>query len=77
MILGRIIFGIGSESLTVSQTSIVSIWFRNKELAFALSLNFSLPKLGIISKLFILLIKIIIRFFLKFFINSKILQLLF
>ena len=46
MLLGRIIFGIGSESLTVSQTSIVSMWFKNQELAFALSLNFSIPKLG-------------------------------
>lgn len=46
MLLGRIIFGIGSESLTVSQTSIVSMWFKNQELAFALSLNFSTPKLG-------------------------------
>lgn len=46
MLLGRIVFGIGSESLTVSQTSIVSMWFKNQELAFALSLNFSIPKLG-------------------------------
>ena len=46
MIVGRIVFGIGSESLTVSQTSIVSMWFKNQELALALSLNFSIPKLG-------------------------------
>jgi hypothetical protein len=39
MILGRFIFGLGGESLAVSQTSITTLWFQGKELAFALGMS--------------------------------------
>ncbi|KAI8812456.1 major facilitator superfamily domain-containing protein [Cladochytrium replicatum] len=46
MYIGRIIFGIGGESLSVSQTQITTKWFRGKELAFALGVNLCLARLG-------------------------------
>ena len=46
MIVGRIVFGLGGESLTVAQSTIVSQWFKGKELAFALGFNVSIARLG-------------------------------
>ena len=46
MIVGRIIFGMGGESMGVAQSSIVSVWFKGKELAFALGVNMSISRLG-------------------------------
>lgn len=37
---------LGGECLSVSQSSVVSKWFRGKELAFALGLNLSVSRLG-------------------------------
>ena len=39
ILLGRFIFGLGGESLCVSQSAIVSIWFKEKQLAIALETN--------------------------------------
>ncbi|KAJ3060584.1 hypothetical protein HK102_009433, partial [Quaeritorhiza haematococci] len=46
MYLGRAVFGIGGESLSVAQTTMTTKWFRGKELAFALGLNLSIARLG-------------------------------
>lgn len=46
MLAGRVIFGLGGESLSVSQSAIVSKWFKGKELAFALAVNISVSRLG-------------------------------
>lgn len=46
MLAGRGIFGAGGESMSVAQSSIVSVWFKGKELAFALGLNLSVARLG-------------------------------
>jgi MFS family permease len=46
MLLGRVVFGLGGESLSVSQSAIVSKWFKGKELAFALAVNISVSRLG-------------------------------
>lgn len=46
MIAGRVLFGMGGECMCVAQSSIVSIWFKGKELAFALGLNLSVSRLG-------------------------------
>eukprot|EP00331_Platyophrya_macrostoma_P028451 CAMPEP_0176444524 /NCGR_PEP_ID=MMETSP0127-20121128/23114_1 /TAXON_ID=938130 /ORGANISM="Platyophrya macrostoma, Strain WH" /LENGTH=462 /DNA_ID=CAMNT_0017830049 /DNA_START=22 /DNA_END=1410 /DNA_ORIENTATION=+ len=46
MIIGRVVFGLGGESLSVAQSAIVSKWFRGKELAFALGFNISVARLG-------------------------------
>ncbi|KAI8836272.1 major facilitator superfamily domain-containing protein [Chytriomyces cf. hyalinus JEL632] len=46
MHLGRIIFGLGGESLSVAQTRITTKWFKGKELAFALGINLSVSRLG-------------------------------
>jgi len=46
MIAGRVIFGMGGESMSVAQSSIISVWFKGKELAFALGLNLSVARLG-------------------------------
>lgn len=46
MIAGRVIFGMGGECMCVAQSSIVSVWFKGKELAFALGVNMSISRLG-------------------------------
>lgn len=46
MIAGRVVFGMGGESMQVAQSSIVSAWFKGKELAFAMGLNLSIGRLG-------------------------------
>merc|ERR1711988_509018 len=46
MIAGRVVFGVGGESMQVAQSSIISVWFKGKELAFALGLNLSIARLG-------------------------------
>jgi MFS family permease len=46
MIAGRVIFGTGGESMSVAQSAIVSVWFKGKELAFALGVNMSISRLG-------------------------------
>jgi MFS family permease len=45
-IIGRVIFGLGAESLNVCQSTIVSRWFIGKELALALGINISISRLG-------------------------------
>lgn len=46
MLLGRVIFGLGGESLTVAQARLVTEWFRGKELALAIGLNLSVARFG-------------------------------
>jgi MFS family permease len=43
---GRLIFGAGSESLVVAQLTIMSKWFRGKELALAFGISLTLSRLG-------------------------------
>jgi MFS family permease len=46
MATGRLIFGLGSESLIVAVTTALARWFRGKELSFAFGLNLTLARLG-------------------------------
>jgi len=46
MYLGRIIFGCGGENMNVANSAILSMWFKDKELAFAFGLNLSISRLG-------------------------------
>ena len=46
MLLGRTVFGIGSESLIVAQQSILAKWFKGKELALAFGLSLTFSRLG-------------------------------
>ena len=46
MIVGRVVFGLGGESLGVTQSTLVAKWFGDKELAFALGLNIAISRLG-------------------------------
>ncbi|KAJ3410766.1 hypothetical protein HDV05_003268 [Chytridiales sp. JEL 0842] len=46
MHFGRVLFGIGGESLQVAQSRITTKWFKGKELAFALGVNLSVARLG-------------------------------
>lgn len=46
MLVGRSIFGLGGESMSVTQSAIVTKWFKGKELAFALAVNISVARLG-------------------------------
>ena len=46
MAAGRLVFGIGAESLIVAVTTIMGKWFKGKELSFAFGLNLTLARLG-------------------------------
>jgi len=46
MAAGRLIFGIGAESLIVAVTTAIARWFRGKELSFAFGLNLTIARLG-------------------------------
>lgn len=44
--LGRAVFGFGGESLSVAQSTLLSLWFRGKEMALAMGINLSVARLG-------------------------------
>ena len=43
ILIGRMLFGLASESLVTAQASFVSFWFKGKELAFALGIAITFP----------------------------------
>ena len=49
MVAGRLIFGLGAESLIVAITTILAKWFKGKELSFAFGINLSIARLGSIA----------------------------
>ncbi|KAI8801185.1 major facilitator superfamily domain-containing protein, partial [Cladochytrium replicatum] len=49
MLVGRGVFGIGGECISVVQAAITTQWFRGKEVAFALGLNLCIARLGSVS----------------------------
>ncbi len=46
MYFGRIVFGMGSESMIVAQSAIVARWFTGKELALAFGITLTVSRLG-------------------------------
>jgi predicted MFS family arabinose efflux permease len=46
MAAGRLIFGMGSESLIVAITTVIAKWFKGKELSLAFGLNLTVARLG-------------------------------
>ncbi len=46
MAAGRLVFGIGAESLIVSVTAAIARWFKGKELSFAFGVNLTIARLG-------------------------------
>ena len=46
MASGRLIFGLGAESLIVAVTTAVAKWFRGKELSFAFGINLMIARFG-------------------------------
>ena len=46
MATGRLVFGLGAESLIVAITTIIARWFKGKELSFAFGLNLTIARLG-------------------------------
>ncbi|HZQ23696.1 MAG TPA: MFS transporter [Terriglobales bacterium] len=46
MASGRLIFGLGAESLIVAVTTATAKWFRGKELSFAFGINLMISRLG-------------------------------
>jgi MFS family permease len=46
MATGRLIFGMGAESLIVAITAAVAKWFKGKELSFALGINLMIARVG-------------------------------
>jgi MFS family permease len=43
---GRVLFGIGSESMIVAQSAITARWFKDKELAMAFGITLTIARLG-------------------------------
>lgn len=46
MASGRLIFGLGAESLIVAVTTAIAKWFKGKELSFAFGINLTIARLG-------------------------------
>src|SRR6202451_359322 len=46
MAIGRLIFGMGAESLNVAVVTALARWFKGKELSFAFGLNLTASRLG-------------------------------
>jgi len=46
MAVGRLVFGMGAESLIVAVTTLLAKWFRGKELSFAFGINLTIARLG-------------------------------
>ena len=46
MLIGRVVYGFGGESLGVANSAVLAEWFKGKELAFAFGLNLSVARLG-------------------------------
>ena len=46
MATGRLIFGLGAESLIVSVTTAIAKWFKGRELSFAFGVNLTIARLG-------------------------------
>ena len=45
-LLGRCTFGLGGESLNVSSLAMIALWFKGKELAFAMGIVICVSRLG-------------------------------
>ena len=46
MILGRIVYGLGGENLTITTSAFIGQWFKGKELAFALGVDISAARIA-------------------------------
>jgi MFS family permease len=46
MAAGRLIFGLGAESMIVAITTVIAQWFKGKQLSFAFGLNLTVARLG-------------------------------
>jgi len=46
MVAGRLVFGLGAESLIVAVTTAIAKWFKGKELSFAFGINLTIARLG-------------------------------
>src|SRR5256886_1199841 len=46
MIAGRVVLGLGAESMTVAVVTALAKWFKGKELSFAFGINLTLSRLG-------------------------------
>ncbi len=49
MLVGRLVFGFGGESISVAQSAMIERWFREGELALALGVGLSVARLGSVS----------------------------
>jgi MFS family permease len=45
MAAGRLVFGLGAESLIVAVTTAIAKWFKGKELSFAFGMNLTIARL--------------------------------
>jgi MFS family permease len=46
MAAGRLVFGVGAESLIIAVTTLLAKWFRGKELSFAFGVNLTIARMG-------------------------------
>ena len=50
MAAGRLIFGLGAESLIVAVTTAIAKWFRGKELSFAFGINLTIARARLVRR---------------------------
>jgi MFS family permease len=46
MLLGRLVYGLGAESLIITQNKVLAKWFKGREMALAFGLNLMVARLG-------------------------------
>ncbi|MFH0733758.1 MAG: MFS transporter [bacterium] len=46
MAAGRLVFGLGAESLIVAVTTVIGKWFKGKQLSFAFGINLTIARIG-------------------------------
>jgi MFS family permease len=46
MLIGRLVYGLGAESLIITQNKVLAKWFKGKEMALAFGLNLMVARLG-------------------------------
>jgi MFS family permease len=46
MATGRLIFGIGAESMIIAVTTVIARWYKGKQLSFAFGLNLTIARIG-------------------------------
>lgn len=53
MLISRVVYGLGGENLTVATSAFIGVWFKGKELAFALGIDISCARIAAVANDFV------------------------